>query len=136
MINCKVKEIYGNQHLMQAFMKLQQSPVPISTGKLIMEIGKKLDEEIQKSDKTRQEILLKYCKKDEAGKPVLKEGNYDILEESKGAFQVDMTALFESDIEISLPKIVEKDLQHARLSPVEWEALTPFLGSASGLKLV
>ena len=135
MITLKNKDIAGNQALIAAFQKLNNSPVPIATAKVIHEIAKALDAKTKAVFETHLAIVQKYCNKNEDGSNKMNGENYDIAGHEQ-EIQSELNILSEQETEIALPKINEKELTHARLTPNEWQALMPFISQGSELKLV
>lgn len=126
MVTMKASQVLGNHELIRAFQALQQCPVPYATAKQIMGLAMEMDKKVKELEATRLEIVEKYSNKDSEGKPIVKDGTYDIIGKEKEVNE-ELMALFNQEIEIMQPKLDAKVLNHARLTPAGWDALEPFI---------
>lgn len=83
----------------------------------ISKIAKVADEEIKNYNEQRMKLCEKYANKDDEGKAVVKDGNYDISEENMMKFIEELEKLREETVEIPCKKVTLEDIDCAGLSP-------------------
>lgn len=95
-----------------ALRKLSAQPMPLRVAFKIKGITAKVDEELKKFEACRQEALVKYGKKDDAGKLVTKDdNNVDFEPAQLQAFAGELNDLGQTDVDIpaiSLAELGEK----------------------------
>lgn len=73
--------------------------------KLSYSIGrniKKLEEEVKNYNEERERICKRLAEKDEDGKPITKDGKYDLSEENKQILDNELDALLNTDIDVDI----------------------------------
>lgn len=93
----------------------------------ILKLLKKLEEEYQLFEKTREKIVLKYAKKDDAGQPLVVDGRISILEDSIKTCNKEITDLLQNIVQIDSNKIKAEWLDEVRLSPQSIIEIEPFI---------
>lgn len=85
----------------------------------IMKNIKLLSEELELFEKNRMNIIKKYCAKDDGGKPLLKENNYTIPNESLQEFNEQINELLEETATIDFKTLNIEKLDSLGLTPLE-----------------
>ena len=81
-----------------------------------------LSKEAESIDRQRVAIVERYARKDENGDPVVTSGQYVLTDEGKKAVPEEVEKLYDTDIEVSIRKITEADIEECgamdRYSPL------------------
>lgn len=66
---------------------------------------KKMEEEIKNYEEERKKICERLAKKDKNGRPVIKEGKYDLTKENERILNDEVNELLEMDVEINIQSV-------------------------------
>lgn len=92
-----------------------------TTAYRIAKIASKAGEEIKLYDEQRTSICEKYAKKDDDGNPVVKNGAYDIPEDSILDFTKEVAELQKEEVTLDANKISLEEIENAGLSAAQLE---------------
>lgn len=84
---------------------------------------KAVSKELTEYEENRKKLCEEYAKKDEDGKPVIKDNVYDIAEEDLKKINEELKKLREETVEIPVKKISLDDINRAELAPVQLESI-------------
>lgn len=80
-------------------------------------------QEIQKElsifDEQNVNLLNKYCERDDNNKPIVNDGFVSIPNSNKKDYEMELKALFEEDVELSIKKISLGSISNVGLTPAE-----------------
>lgn len=83
-----------------------------------------LTNEVSAVEKQRIAIAERYAEKDEAGEPIVEDGQYIMTDENKRITGEEIMKLYNADVDISIRKITEDDIE-ACGSTDRYDPLTP-----------
>lgn len=98
----KLKEIILNY---QTLVKQIEYTYPVKLGYAIARNFESLQKEVSVYDKERQKLIAEYAKKDDEGKPVIKNNEYQFDNDVKETFIAELDELQDSDVKIDLVKV-------------------------------
>lgn len=97
-----------DEELHNALSKLKTQKIPVMTAYALRGIQKRIDEELDKYDEVRKELLTKYGKKDAEGKLVLGEKKEVIVEGvEREEFIRELTELVNIEINVGTVKVAD-----------------------------
>ena len=86
-------------------------------------IRKKLQEEVTTIEENRTQLIMPYIKKDENDEPIIDNGIYEIIEETRKELTDKLNEFFGTEIKVELPTLQLKELESIELTPKQIEAL-------------
>ena len=89
----------------------------------IARIRKKLQEEVTTIEENRTQLIMPYIKKDENNEPIIDNGIYEVIEETRKELTDKLNEFFGTEIKIELPTLQLKELESIELTPKQIEAL-------------
>ena len=89
----------------------------------IARIRKKLQEEVITIEENRTQLIMPYIKKDENDEPIIDNGIYEIIEETRKELTDKLNEFFGTEIKVELPTLQLKELESIELTPKQIEAL-------------
>lgn len=89
----------------------------------IARIRKKLQEEVTTIEENRTQLIMPYIKKDENNEPIIDNGIYEVIEETRKELTDKLNEFFSTEIKIELPTLQLKELESIELTPKQIEAL-------------
>lgn len=114
-----------------ACLKIKDEKFNIKTSYKLLKLATELEEELKNVEKMSKELLLKYCKKDSNGEPIItqtEEGeSVNILEENKEEFQKEINELNLIEVEIKDYNFDFKDFENLSITISELNGLIPFI---------
>lgn len=126
MIEIKVSELLNSQEVLK---ELAQKPMRAKTSYAVARIIRDVENEMATFDKTRQEILKKYCIKDENGEmKINEEGNVTIEDGKIDEYNQEIKDLLESRITLSSARpLILKEIEDMELTPSQIYSLSCFI---------
>ena len=89
----------------------------------IARIRKKLQEEVTTIEENRTQLIMPYIKKDENNEPIIDNGIYEVIEETRKELTDKLNEFFGTEIKVGLPTLQLKELESIELTPKQIEAL-------------
>lgn len=89
----------------------------------IARIRKKLQEEVITIEENRTQLIMPYVKKDENDEPVIDNGVYEVVEETRKELTDKLNEFFGTEIKVELPTLQLKELESIELTPKQIEVL-------------
>lgn len=89
----------------------------------IARIRKKLQEEVTMIEENRTQLIMPYIKKDENDEPIIDNGIYEVIEETRKELTDKLNEFFGTEIKVELPTLQLKELESIELTPKQIEAL-------------
>lgn len=89
----------------------------------IARIRKKLQEEVTTIEENRTQLIMPYIKKDENDEPIIDNGIYEVMEETRKELTDKLNEFFSTEIKVELPTLQLKELESIELTPKQIEAL-------------
>ena len=89
----------------------------------IARIRKKLQEEVTTIEENRTQLIMPYIKKDENNEPIIDNGIYEVIEETRKELTDKLNEFFGTEIKVELPTLRLKELESIELTPKQIEAL-------------
>lgn len=96
----KIKEVIENTNRL---FNLEDAEYPVRLAYAINKNRKVLLEEINTINESKQNLIEKYCKKDEKGKPAIVDNNYQFDDKEK--VDAEYKEFLETETEISIMKV-------------------------------
>jgi hypothetical protein len=123
MITLKLGEL---KEIVNGLNQIMGEKLPVKTAWAFTKLAKLIQKEVQMYEENRKKLIDTYCKKDEKGKPVINDGQYNI--DDKESFGKEFTELSNIEIKIDFKPVSFNDLGDIKLSPVAMIALEKFVG--------
>lgn len=89
----------------------------------ISKLVKALSKELEEYEAQRKKLCEEYSKKDDEGKPIVKDGNYDITLDDLKIINEELEKLRNETIELEIKKVTLDDINKAGLAPAELELI-------------
>lgn len=107
--------------------RLRSMPFSGRKAFVLAKLVKATGEEVTEFDNARNEILIKYCDKDDAGEALVNEGQVHIKDEVLAACNDEIQELLSTEVEISVAGLPLDWFDDIELSADEMNALMPFI---------
>jgi hypothetical protein len=126
-----------NKAIVTAFSKLQETYLGQDAGTRVGVFIRKLLQLEDAYKKEKENIIQKFTVKGEDGKPLMKKDEdgkivgYEWTSESEANEAIKTLALTDNIIEVR--PFLSFELKNAELTPVQWEAITPFIADPTNL---
>ena len=98
----KIKDAIMHYNALTKRPSIVDQALPSKLGYSISRNAKKLEEEVKNYNDEREKICKRLAEKDEEGKPIAKDGKYDISEENKQILDEELNALLDTDIDVDI----------------------------------
>lgn len=102
MMEMKIKDAIMNYNSLTRNPSIVDQSLPSKLSYSISRNLKNLEEEVKNYNEEREKICKRLAKKDEEGKPITKDGKYDIDEENKQILNDELNALLDTDINVEI----------------------------------
>lgn len=107
--------------------RLRSMPFSGRKAFVLAKLVKAIGEEITEFDNARNEILIKYCDKDDSGEALVNEGQVHIKDEVLTACNDEIQELLATEVEIPVAALPVDWFEEIELSADEMNALMPFI---------
>ena len=111
----------------QGLQGLADRHLPVRVAYRLGRIIKALSEEAKSYDEQRLKLAQQYCEKDEAGNPVINDGQFRFSPENRAAFEKEHTELLTTEITVEATAIMLDDFKDIEASARELLLLGDFL---------
>ena len=114
--------------LPRALAEWQGEKLPFKVAYWVNRLASKIRPEFESFNKTRMELVAKFCDKDEHGKPVVDDNGRYVFSD-QAAFNKEYQELAGQEIEVNInPIVIDLDsMANVQLPPFSIEILCPFL---------
>lgn len=124
MIESKLSTVINSVEVMR---KLAASPTNGRTAYKVAKFLRRLEEEFELFNSSREKLLDKYAIKDEHGDPIVEDGNYKIELDRVDEFNQEVNNLLSTPVKIDLDPIALSEIESVEFTPNEIILIEDFI---------